>query len=283
MGIKESALAAVTSITDADFIRIVTSAGASRKILLPNLLPIAKNANGHNSVFRGKSLGSSISTAQNQAIKDRVYTDMFIGDYWTINGHTWRIAAFEYYINCGDTNFTKGHLIVVPDGQLYVAPMNATNITDGAYTGSAMFTGESITVGGTTYTGLANARTIAAADFGSHVAAHRILCANAVANGKPSGWTWRNSDGIELMNEQQVYGARAWGDAAQNGYDIGTQKMQFPLFLLAPQYVNTRQNYWLHDVRSATAFAYVNSLGSAGLFGSSNALGVRPAITLSYI
>lgn len=283
MGIKESALAAVTSIADTDFVRVVTSAGASRRILLPNLLPIAKNANGHNSIFRGKSLGSSISTEQNQAIKDRTYTDMYIGDYWTINGHTWRIAAFEYYWNCGDTNFAKGHLIVVPDSQLYAAPMNATNITDGGYTGSAMFTGESITVSGTTYTGLANARTIAATDFGSHVAAHRIICTNATASGKPSGWAWRDSDGVELMNEQQVYGAPAWRDAAQNGYDVGTQKMQFPLFLFAPQYVNTRQNYWLQDVRSATYFAIVSSSGYALNAGASNAYGVRPAITLSYI
>lgn len=283
MGIKESALSLITSITGSDFVRVVTSAGASRRISVDNLLPIAKSAEGHNCIFRGKSLGTSISTAQNQAIRDRTYADMYIGDYWTINGHTWRIASFEYYINCGDTNFTKGHLIVVPDSQLYAAPMNATNITDGGYTGSAMFTGESITVSGTTYTGLANARSMAAADFGAHVASHRIICTNATASGKPSNWAWRDSDGVELMNEQQVYGARAWGDAAQNGYDIGTQKMQFPLFLYAPRYVNTRQNYWLQDVRSASAFASVYSYGVADPNGATVACGVRPAVTLSYI
>ena len=283
MGIKESALSAITSIADTDFVRVVTAAGASRRILVPNLLPIEKGANGHNSIFRGKSLGSSISTAQNQAIKDRTYTDLYIGDYWTIGGVNYRIAALDYYYSCGDTNFTKGHVIVVPDSVLYNAPMNATNITDGGYSGSAMFLGTSITVSDTTYTGLANARTTIANAFGSHVASHRIICTNATSSGKPSGWAWRDSDGIELMNEQQVYGAPAWRDAAQNGYDVGTQKMQFPLFLYAPRFVNTRQNYWLQDVRSASIFALVDLTGAANYTGASLAYGVRPAITLSYI
>lgn len=272
MSIKENALAAVTSLADTDFVRVVTSAGASRKILFPNLLPIAKNANGHNSIFRGKSLGSSISAAQNQAIKDRTYTDLFIGDYWTIGSVNYRIAAIEYYINCGDTNFSKGHVIVVPDASLYSYAMNETNTTEGGYANSDG-----------RINGLAQARTTIKNAFGDHVAAHRIIMTNATASGKPSGWAWTDSDGIELMNEQQVYGARAWGDAAQNGYDVGSQKMQFPLFLYAPQFVNTRQTYWLQDVRSASTFANVNLGGYAYGNGATNANGIRPAITLSYI
>lgn len=32
---------------------------------------------------------------------------------------TYRIAAFDYYYNCGDTNFTKHHVVIVPDTSLY--------------------------------------------------------------------------------------------------------------------------------------------------------------------
>lgn len=272
MGIKESALAVLTAVADTDFVRVVTAAGASRRILVPNMLPIEKGANGHNSIFRGKSLGSSISTAQNQAIKDRTYTDLYVGDYWTIGGVNYRIAAIEYYINCGDSTFGAGHLIVVPDSQLYTYAMNPTNDTTGGYANSDM-----------RENGLAQARTIITAAFGNHLKSHRVIMTNATASGKPSGWAWMDSDGIELMNEQQVCGAPAWRDAAQNGFDVGTQKLQFPLFLYAPRLVNTRQNYWLQDVGSASTFALVASAGRATDVGASSAFGVRPAITLSYI
>lgn len=240
------------------------------------------SAAGHNSIFRGKSLGNTITDAQNTAIRNRTYADLFIGDYWTIDGVKYRIAAIDYYYNIGDTNFNKGNIIVVPDTQLYTHQMcytesggyeaGSVNTTEGAYANSYGRT-----------TGLAQARTKAAAAFGSHVASHRIMLANATSNGKPSGWAWTDSDGIELMNEQQVYGARVWGACEQNGHDIGTQKMQFPLFLYAPQYVNTRQTYWLQDVRSSAHFANVNNAGAAYPTNASNALGIRPAITLSYI
>ena len=38
----------------------------------------------HNAYPRCKYLGTSITDAQNTAIKNRTYDDLFIGDYWTI-------------------------------------------------------------------------------------------------------------------------------------------------------------------------------------------------------
>ena len=237
----------------------------------------------HNSIFRGKNLGTSISSAQNTAIQNRTYDDIFVGDYWVIGGVNWRVAAVDYYYDIGDTNFNKGNVLVVPDSNLYNAPMNETNIATGGYTGSAMFLGTEITVSETNYTGLANARTTIASAFGNHVASHRIICTNATSDGKPSGWAWRDSDGIELMNETQVYGHQVWGiHDTGSAYDVGSQKTQLPLFALAPQFVNTRGTYWLQDVASATYFARVNGTGYANNNIASHALGVRPVVTLTY-
>lgn len=104
----------------------------------------------HNAYPRCKYLGSSITDAQNTAIQNRTYDDLFIGDYWTINSINWRIVAIDYYYNVGDTNFNKGNIIVMPDTVLYNAQMNATDTTAGAYAGSLMRTQN-----------LNNARTIA--------------------------------------------------------------------------------------------------------------------------
>lgn len=228
----------------------------------------------HNAYPRCKYLGTSISDAQNTAIKNRTYDDLFIGDYWTINGINWRIVAIDYYFNVGDTNFNKGNIIVMPDTVLYNAQMNETDTTAGAYAGSLMRTQN-----------LNSARTIAQNAFGSHLANHRILLANSVDNSGPNSWAWYNSDGVELPNEVQIYGTRVWGSALK-GFDVATQKQQFPLMALAPQFVNTRQTYWLQDVSSDSVsrnFADVRSLGLAGNGTASASFGVRPSFTLSYI
>lgn len=228
----------------------------------------------HNAYPRCKYLGTSISDAQNTAIKNRTYDDLFIGDYWTINGVNWRIVAIDYYYNVGDTNFDRGNIIVMPDTVLYNAQMNETNTTAGAYAGSLMRTQN-----------LNSARTIAGNAFGSHLANHRIVIANSVDTSGPNGWSWYDSDGVELPNEVQIYGTRIWSSALQ-GFDIGTQKQQFPLMALAPQFVNTRQTYWLQDVSSvsvSSTFARANAFGLAAYNNASNSLGVRPSFTLSYI
>ena len=228
----------------------------------------------HNSYPRCKYLGTTITDAQNTAIKNRTYDDLFIGDYWAINGVNWRIVAIDYYYNAGDTNFDKGSIIVMPDTVLYNAQMNSTNTTAGAYRGSLMRTQN-----------LNNARTIAQNAFGSHLANHRIMLANAVDSSGPSDWGWCDSDGVELPNEVQIYGTRVWGSALK-GWDVASQKQQFPLMMFAPQFVNIRQFYWLQDVSSysvSSYFARVHSDGPAHHANASNSLGVRPSVTLSYI
>ena len=228
----------------------------------------------HNAYPRCKYLGTSITDAQNTAIKNRTYDDLFIGDYWTINGINWRIVAIDYYYNVGDTNFDKGNIIVMPDTVLYNAQMNETNTTAGAYAGSLMRTQN-----------LNNARTIVRNAFGSHLANHRIVLANSVDTSGPNSWTWYDSDGVELPNEVQIYGTRVWGSALK-GHDVATQKQQFPLMALAPQFVNTRQTYWLQDVSSnfvSSFFARVLYYGNADSHYASNSYGVRPSVTLSYI
>ena len=228
----------------------------------------------HNSYPRCKYLGTSITDAQNTAIKNRTYDDLFIGDYWTINGVNWRIVAIDYYYNVGDTNFDKGNIIVMPDTILYSTQMNNADTIAGAYAGSLMRTQN-----------LNSARTITQNAFGSHLANHRIVLANSVDASGPNNWDWYDSDGVELPNEVQIYGTRIWGSALE-GFDVATQKQQFPLLALAPQFVNTRQSYWLQDVSSnsvSSLFAGVHADGVADNGYASLSLGVRPSVTLSYI
>ena len=230
---------------------------------------LADGAAAHNCIYRGKNLGTSVTAEQYAAISSGKFTDLYIGDYWVINGVTYRIAAFDYYYNCGDTNFTKHHVVIVPDTSLYKAQMNTSNVTTGGYTGSAMYKSN-----------LAQAKTTIKAAFGStHVLTKRELLTNAVNGNTPSGWAWFDSD-VELMNEVQAYGSVAWGAHDGNGYNVASGDGQFPLFMFDRTKLHNREDYWLRDVASATAFSDVSAAGRANHAGASHSLGVRPAFCI---
>lgn len=230
---------------------------------------LADGAAAHNCIYRGKNLGTSVTAEQYAAISSGKFTDLYIGDYWVIKGVTYRIAAFDYYYNCGDTNFTKHHVVIVPDTSLYKAQMNTSNVTTGGYTGSAMYKSN-----------LAQAKTTIKAAFGSaHVLTKRELLTNAVNGNTPSGWAWFDSD-VELMNEVQAYGSVAWGAHDGNGYNVASGDGQFPLFMFDRTKLHNREDYWLRDVASATSFSGVGYYGRANGSYASYSIGVRPAFCI---
>lgn len=148
-----------------------------------------------------KNLGSSVTTAQHTAIANGTFEGLHLGDYWSIDGINYRIAAFDYYYNCGDTSdgaYTH-HVVCVPDLNMGNQQMNSTNTTTGGWVGSEMWT-----------TNLATARTKIKSAFGDRILTHRCYQVNAVSNGKPSAGAWIDTD-IDLMNEQMVYGGFIFG------------------------------------------------------------------------
>lgn len=230
------------------------------------------NAGAHNAIYRGKSLGSSVTIAQYSAISAGTFDDMYIGDYWTIGEVNYRIAAFDYYLNCGDTSCTKHHVVLVPDTCLYNHVMNDTNITTGAYVGSKMYT-----------EGLEQAKTTIKAAFSGHVLSKRIYLSNATANGKASAGAWCDSE-VDLMCEHMVYGNGVFspvsdGTTVPNNYRV--EKSQLPLFQHEPSRICNRESWWLRDVISASNFAYVSSNGVANYSYASYSFGVRPAFCIS--
>ena len=130
---------------------------------------VASNAGAHNCVYRGKYLGNTLTAEKKTQISAGTFNDLYIGDYWTIGGVNYRIAAFDYWLNSGNTQCTKHHVVIVPDTCLYNAKMNTTNVTTGAYIGSEMYT-----------TNLEQAKTIINDAFGSeNILSHREDLPNA--------------------------------------------------------------------------------------------------------
>ena len=291
---KVTELTAFTTPTDSCLIPIHDGTGL-KKITFANfrakavegteakIAPLLfNNAGAHNAIYRGKSLGSTVTTAQYAAIKAGTFDDLYIGDYWTIGGVNYRIAAFDYYLNSGDTNCTTHHVVIVPDTCLYNAQMHntssggwesgAANTTAGGYFGSDMYKSN-----------LEQAKTTIKSAFSGHVLKNRIYLTNAVANGRASGGAWCDSE-VDLMCEQMVYGSGIFSPVS-DGSNVPTnyrvEKSQLPLFQHEPSRIGNRNDWWLRDVITASLFAYVSSYGIADCCDASNSHGVRPAFCIS--
>lgn len=222
--------------------------------------------------YRGKNLGSSVTAAQKAAIQNGSFDGLFIGDYWTIGGVKWLIADMDYWYNCGDTAFTKHHLVIIPETALYNAQMNATNTTEGGYVNSAMYK-----------TNLASAKSTISSAFGDMVLTHRELLTNAVTNGRPSGGAWYDST-VELPNKCMMYGHMHFSptsDGSTIPYIYTIDKTQLSLFALRPQLiVNRSYSQWLRDVVSSAYFALVSNGGNSDCYFATDSLGVRPVFAI---
>lgn len=235
----------------------------------------------HNSFYRGKSLGTSFTAAQSNAITNGLFTDMFIGDYWTINGVKYVIADFDPYYRCGDTISLGHHIAVIPESAMVSAAWNVgSNDTSKMYVKSDI---RIVTIQGGTSGGDPNVDstsgvqgTIISAFGASHVLKYRALYPSAQSSGSATSWAWVDAR-VELLNEIEVYGTQAWTAGGNgNGYEIDINKRQLSIFRLNPAFANIRAAWWLRSVASAPSACLVSFYGDAGYSGASSSLGVRP-------
>lgn len=227
--------------------------------------------NMHRNIFRGKNLGSTFTDAQKAAIAAGTFDDLYVGDYWVMNGRTWRIADFDYWVYRGVSGMPNNppHIVIVPDDILYEAKMNNEDITEGGYYNSIMRTEN-----------LAQAKEMIETDFGAGtILKHKGYLVNGVKDGKSSSCIMTEVE-VELMNEAMVYGApmcliNAASISAVNTTDFS----QLALFQIAPTFLNIyKKEIWLRDVVSGTDFAMLRSNGYCGSNPSSQNRGVRPAV-----
>ena len=285
MGIKKiSELEELKNLQTTDILPVVdVENGTTKKVKISTLLTalVEKNAGEHNSIYRGKDITDLFYDGTlSKQIAAGTFDDIFVGDY--IIGKTskrkYLVADINYRLHMGDTECTKPHVLMIPERIMGTAQMNASNITDGAYIGSAMYK-----------TNLAQFKTVIKNDFeASHILKHRNHLQNAVSNGYETGGTWYDSD-IELMNEIMVYGCQIFKNAMSgtnvpNNYQIDNS--QLSLFRLRHDSIVARNDagdrywYWLRDVVSSAAFAFVSDYGNSSFYYASSVLGVRPAFLI---
>ena len=230
-------------------------------------LVLAEGAGVHNSCFRGKQLGTAVTQAQYDKIRTGSFSDLYIGDYWLIGGIRYRIAAFDYCFNSGDTPCTKHHALIVPDSCLDYQSFHGTDTTAGGYAQSDL-----------RKTGLTKSRNTALEAFPGHVLTYRSYLNTAVSNGIPTTGAWMDC-AVELLSEPMLYG-HALTNPTNNGKNLPKNQRiemcQLPLFRLRPDLTVIRENYWLRDAASDQFYVYAVYSGGTDFHYPNRKYGIRP-------
>ena len=258
-----------------------------------------------------------MTATQYEVIADGSFRDLYIGDYWTIDGQDWVICDFDYYLRCdSSTNgITEHHLIMMPRTGMTIRAGTVLYGTSPQQT-LALLTGESstafkwnatteapstdTTAGGYKYSRMRQiimkaANTIVIENFGfSHIKAVNELYpdpSSSSDSGVASNWAWfdhaqtriKSQSLCDLCNETMVYGQQIWGRGSaytRVGYEIGTDKFQLSIFALDRSFANIRADWWLRSTSSATSAMCVSDFGAASIYGTSHANAVRPRFLL---
>ena len=226
--------------------------------------------NNHRLVFRGKNLGSVVTSEQLAAIQAGTFEGLWLGDYWVINGITWRIADFDYWYGKGDTKCTKHHVVIIPDKSISTIKMNTSATTDGGYIGSQAYT-----------TNLVTAKQAASNSFGDAIISHRAYFSNAVSSGVPSNGAWCDST-VDLPNEYMMYGHSHFGkpnSLTNTGTYDTSDTVQLALMAACPEYI-TSDSTWLRDVVSDSRFAVAHVLGAFFCCNADWDSGARPVFAI---
>lgn len=212
----------------------------------------------HRNIFRGKHLGESITEEQLEVIRDGSFADLYVGDYWEINGVKYRIADINYWKNVGypeSEKVQKPHILIVPDTILGSGQMNTGNSTSGGYRSSAMKS-----------TKLNQIADALPDTFKSLLLTHRMF----------SDGAWINAS-VDLMSEVMVHGTYVCTD---NNNRQTSDTQQLSLFRLCPALKSIGQNYWLRNVAGSQTYTLISQYGDASSDMATSTYGIRPVFAI---
>lgn len=227
----------------------------------------------HRNTYRGKDLGSIYTDEQQEAVASGTFNDLYVGDYWTINGIRWQIADINYLQLEQEFNIAtkENHLIIVPADSLTLTgyPMNSTKTNASGYIGSKMRSSTIPTI---------VAPIIYAAFNSNNIMEYLGFGSNGVTNNYVTGNTQYTAS-IELMNTAMVNGWKYYYDKG-----VFTPTTQLALFRLKPSSIvsttgETINNYWLQDIINST-FLSINRTGRILISEADVLYGIRPFFAL---
>lgn len=215
--------------------------------------------------YRHKFLGNKVTDEQWESIGNGTFDDMFLGDYWTINGDVYTIVDFNYWYGTSYPSVYKFHLVMMPSQPLSIEKFNDTATNEGAYVGSKMYK-----------TGLNASKEKINAAFGSeHILMHKEFLSSAINNGVVSAGAYYDST-IELPSEIMMFGTRICSSSSYAKSATLSAK-QLALYQESDRALTfTTGGTWLRDPVGTTGFANLSKIDGSNMLNSNSEVGVRP-------
>ena len=211
----------------------------------------------HKSIFRGKCIGTAMTAAQSETIRNGKFDDIWLGDYWEAsNGTFWRIVDIDYYYFRGNTNkITSHHVVVMPDtsvafGKLYGEYQDYQNLSAGFYNCDWR----------KHYSQNTKGSYIVGVIFDVYLTQPSIKMSNNVEGTGVVGVSVYTQQPVTLPTEAQILGThRLSHQNLSSGYSSGkcsdgVDNQQFALFRLYPKFIPDPNSidYWTRDIINYT-------------------------------
>lgn len=214
----------------------------------------------HNGGIRGKNLGSSFTAEQKAAIAAGTFDDIYVGDYWEIDGVKYVIVDIDYYLGYGNsTPTTDHHVIVFPEDVLSAQ----------GYEYSADYYGSSSIY--TTYLPAIASDLINT--FGNFLINQKLVLYQT------GGTTFWGQEKCILPSMMQIQG---YGQTINTGKEQH-RVPQFSFFRYNNALISASQRYWLRDSNGDGNTAFITPEGSLGVGGNSAQYYLRPYFILAGI
>lgn len=233
-------------------------------------LSVEDGAGFHNSIYRGKNLGSTLTSEQKLAIKNGTFKDLYIGDYWEsdkANKIKFRIAGFNYWKCEGSTiDRAKNHVIIVADyNEQDLLPMcEQLSEFENGYANSSLkrkLDSENLV-----------SKEHAISVFGNTFILIRLdyLPNKLKSDGLTDTNIWTNvTFGIPTV--EMLFGHY---DNFRE-YNHGSSSRILPLFMMNPELIIGKNPYWLRNTRGANKYASVCNNGLVLSISANNSNYVR--------
>lgn len=230
----------------------------------------------HARMFRGKNLGSVVTKEQKVAIRDGSFKDIYLGDYWDIDGIIWRIVDMDYWYDTmqypSGEYLNTHHLVIMPDTCVSEGYINDSMETRGGYLNSKMNT-----------TKLLEVQAQLPIQLRDLLLTHSEYFTNEVYDGVPAG-TALITTKVDLPSELMMYGTTFYTSKnnIQEPSTLSTYgRTQLALFNIAPRFITVKGwTWWLRDVSSSNRFASINHMGRPSANSPITLLGIRPVFCI---
>lgn len=216
----------------------------------------------HRNIFRGKNLGSEVSSEQITHIRDGSFKDIYVGDYWEIDGTAYRVADINYLSK--DNDYIGNHLIILADNPSWLSAWDSSGSVSKGYAGCTLRTNYLSTIKNKIVSDFPNLSLIP----------YTTRLSNGISTStKLTTYAYTSCD-VELLSALMVYGWNPYSPITTGTWimdmsaSISSRSFQLAIFRLNPRMsalieANEYKNsYWLSDIGTTSDIRIVNRDGS---------------------